>query len=564
MSDHGTPLLGIPSLKAEPWLTETLTMIVRRYGREFISATLVSTLLITCLALALPIALLHLYDRVLPNAAYGTLLALTLGVVMALVTETLLRIVRIRILSRVAAVSEAQVHRVAISRLLHASGRILDQRGNGYYAERLAAIGALREAWSGPTLQAMLDLPFVALYGLALWFIAGPLVVALLILVVLLVWLVVVAGLAVRRATEALNLAEERRFNFLFDALRAIQTIKILGAEQQFERRYERLQGSSAQLRRSASDAIGAGAELGALSASLFIMATTGFGALLVLQGDLTMGGLSAATMLAGRGMQPLLGAIGLWCRLQSLATARSRLGELAQLPDERRAGEPLLVPAGEIRLERVCFRPQARGGHLFDGIDVSIMPGTLVGLCGVNGSGRSSLLQLMAGEEAPDSGRVMIDGQDLAQTQRDVAGRIALVPAGTTLVQGTLLQNMTLHDAAAEHRAISLGRRLGLDAVAGGLPQGWHTPVGPGAHPLSRGIATRIGILRALLTEPRILLLDDVTADIDADGDALLRQMLTVLKGSTTVVIATHRRSVLALADCVLMLENGCLRDGR
>jgi ATP-binding cassette subfamily C protein LapB len=275
------------------------------------------------------------------------------------------------------------------------------------------------------------------------------------------------------------------------------------------------------------------------------------------------MGGLSAATMLAGRGMQPLLGAIGIWCRLQSLAMARARVAELAQLPDERRGGAALLVPVGEIRLEQVRFRPLARGGHLFEGIDLTIAPGTLVGLCGVNGSGRSSLLQVMAGEEAPDGGRVLVDGQDLAMAAQDVAGRIALVPSGTALVQGTLLQNMTLHDAGAERRAMRLGRQLGLDAVAGGLPQGWHTPVGAGAHPLSRGIAARIGILRALLAEPRILLLDDVTADIDADGDARLRQLLTALKGGTTVVIATHRRSILALADRVLMLEQGRVREG-
>ncbi|MDF2687663.1 MAG: hypothetical protein K0R61_978, partial [Microvirga sp.] len=153
-----------------PWLTRPFRALLGRFGIAFFMPVLEATLLITLLALALPAALLQVYDRILPNKATGTLVVLAITVALAILLEALLRHVRGRLLARMAATSEAQAHRQAMQCLLQAPLSALEANGNGYYAERLSAIGTQREAWSGPALQAMLDLPFALLYLVGIWY----------------------------------------------------------------------------------------------------------------------------------------------------------------------------------------------------------------------------------------------------------------------------------------------------------------------------------------------------------------------------------------------------------
>ncbi len=536
--------------------------LLRQAGAQAGGALLLASLLITLLALALPLALLQVYDRVLPNAALGTLGMLAVAVGTAILIETGLRMLRAQILGRFAAAAEAGAHHAAMARILGTSGQQFETHGNGYYAERLAAIGALREAWSGPALQAMLDLPFALLYLLALWWIAGPLVQVPLCILAAVVALGLFQGRRVRAGAQALAQAEERRFNFLFDTLRGLQSLKLLGAEHLIERRYERLQGSNAALRRALTDATAAGQESGLLLAQLATIGTASWGCLMVIEGTLTVGGLGACTMLAGRCMQPLLGAAALASRLQALHHARRCVADLATLPAEARADLPALqVTAGRIDMHAVRFGARLDGGFLFQGLCLDVAPGEIIGVTGANGSGRSSLLRLITGEARPCQGRVRIDGQDLRVTNCVPARRlVALVLPDPPVVQGTLLENLTLHQPELTEGALRLAGTMGLDTVAARLPGGWHTPVGTGGAPLTRGVAQRIGLVRALVQRPRILLLDDVTAQLDSEGDDCLRRLLAALRGHTTVVLVSHRRSILAVADRVLLLADGHL----
>jgi ATP-binding cassette, subfamily C, bacterial LapB len=372
-----------------------------------------------------------------------------------------------------------------------------------------------------------------------------------------------VAGRRVRSRAERLAAAEERRFNFLFDVLAGLNSLKLLGAERLLERRYDRLQGTSARLRRDLTGATAAAQEGGLMFAHLATIGTAAFGCLMVLDGALTVGGLSACVMLAGRSMQPLLGGIALWVRWQTLGDAKRRLAELDHLPAEARpALPPLRVWAGEVSLRQVRFGSLLGGGHLFEGLCLDLRPGEFVGVTGPNGSGRSSLLRLIAGEVRPLAGSVRIDGQNLAVHDHTPARRLlALVPPDPGLVAGTLLENLTLGQPELEADAIELGAQLGLEAVAATLPGGWHTPVGTAGMPLARGVQQRIGLVRALVQQPRILLLDDVTAQLDADGDARLGRVLGTLRGRMTILLASHRPSVLSRADRVLRIAGGRLR---
>jgi ATP-binding cassette subfamily C protein LapB len=521
---------------------------------------LLATLLVSLLSLALPIALLQVYDRILPQAATGTLVVLALAVGVAVLLELGLRIVRGDVLSRMAAAAEARAHALAMDRIAGTPASDFDRHGNGWYSERLNAIGTLREAWSGPALQAILDLPFALIYLLAIWLIAGPLVAgpAAALGCVLLIGLAV--GRITRRRAACLAAAEERRFNFLFDVLRGLDSLKLLGAERLLERRYERLQGTSAALRRDLAAATAGAQEGGMLFAHLATIGTAALGCLMAVQGTLTIGGLSACTMLAGRSMQPLLGGVALWARWQMLADARRRLDELAALPrEERPVCPPLALRAGAISLRGVRVGPPY--APLFKGLNLDIPAGGFVAITGPNGSGRTALLRLIAGEIEAEAGRVLVDGQNLAfRCTAGARADIALVAPDPALIGGTLMENITLRQPALELRALSFAVALGLDGVAAALPGGWHTQVGPGGVPLARGVRQRIGLVRALAQEPRILLLDDVTAQLDADGDRRLGQVLAGLRGRATILLVSHRRSILATADRVLHIAGGRL----
>lgn len=552
---------GTTAVSAGLWLTRPFKGLINRFGIAFLFPMLQATLLITLLALALPVALLQVYDRILPNKSVGTLAVLASAVAAAILLEALLRHVRGRLLARVAAASEAQAHRQAMQCLLNAPFAALEGHGNGYYAERLSAISTLREAWSGPALQAMLDLPFALLYLVGIWYLAGPLVLVPLALLCGVGLLAALTGRRVRRAARNLAMAEERRFNFLFDTLNCIHGMKVLGAEPLLERRYERLQGGSAQLRRTLAQTIAAGQEGGLLLAQIATVGVAALGCHMVLAGQLSVGGLGACTMLVGRTMQPLLGGVALWSRLQSLAESRRRVAEIGALPQERNFDRPpLRVTAGHILLQDVRFRTPHYSHWLFEGLGLDVRPGEIIGITGSNGSGRSALLRLIAGDLQPSDGRVLIDGQDLSQIDIGPARRLAaLVPPDPALVRGTLLQNLTMHQPQLEAAALRLAAELGLDQVASALPGGWHTPVGVAATPLPRGAAQRIGVVRALVEEPKILLLDDITSQLDGDSDTRLAKLLDGLRGRVTVIIVTHRPSTLGIAD-----RTFAIRDGR
>ena len=544
-------------------LATPLGALLREAAGRAAPELLLASLLVTLLALALPIALLQVYDRVLPNAAIGTLEMLAIIVLIAILMEAGLRMLRGQILGRLAAAAEAQAHRAAMGRILNTPSHHFEAHGNGYYSERLAAIGSLREAWSGPALQAMLDVPFALLYLVVIWWIAGSLVLVPFGVLLAVVLVAALRGGRVRKRAERLALAEEHRFNFLFDTLRGLQSLKLFGAEGLIERRYERLQGSTARLRRELSNATASVQETGLLLAQVSTVGTAAWGCLMVINGTLTVGSLGACTMLAGRCMQPLLSGAALWSRLQAVGHARRSVGELALLPSEARPSLPPLRPTvGHIALHKVRFGKMPDGRPLFDDLSLEVAPGEIIGIVAPNGSGRSALLRLVTGELYPVSGAVLVDGQDLRWHDSVPARRlVALVPPDPALLRATLLENLTLHQPELTEAALGLAVAMGLDVMAARLPGHWHTPVGIGATPLPRGVAQRIGIVRALVQQPRILLLDDVNAQLDQDGDARIIRLLANLRGRTTVILVSHRRSVLAVADRVLHIANGRLQ---
>jgi ATP-binding cassette, subfamily C, bacterial LapB len=523
---------------------------------------------INILSLVMPLTLLQVYDRILPNNAEGTLMLLVMGVGMALVLEALLRIARSYVSGWMGARFEHIAGCAAIERLMGSNIVKFEEQGVGGHLERLNALGTLREYYSGQTILALWDLPFAVLFLLGISYLAGWLVFVPITLITLFGISAIIVGKKLKNSIDLRMLADDRRFNFIIEVLGGVHTVKAMAMEEQMLRRYERLQEGCAEADYGVALHSASAMGVGSLFSQLTLFSVVGFGSTLVIDGMLTVGGLAACTMLAGRSMQPLQKVVGMWTRYQSIRLAKDRVHAIFKVPAEAPAGLPKMPPLrGDIEMRDMTFNfGKNRDGEplpdILTEVDISIKAGETVGIHGGNASGKTSLLYLMMAALNPSSGQVLIDGLDLADYDPvSIRRQIGYLPQDAVLFNGTIVENLTMFQADREDDALEVARLLGLGNVVAHMPMGYDTVVGDSAgDALPRGIKQRIAITRALVGKPRILSFDEANTAMDGRGDAILRNLLEKLKGRCTMVLVTHRPSVLNLSDRIYDLADARL----
>ncbi len=524
-----------------------------------------ASVFVNVLSLAMPLMLLQVYDRILPNMAESTLVLLVIGVGTALVLEALLRIGRSFVASWMGARFEYMVGCRAVERLMRTGITEFEQEGPGAHLERLGSLGVLKEYYSGQEYMTFWDLPFAVLFLGVIAYLAGALVFVPIVLTVAFAAAAWIVGRQLRKALGKRMVADDRRFNFIIEVLGGIHTVKALAMENQMFRRYERLQESCAEADFQVAAGSAGAASIGVVFSQLALFAVVGFGSTLVIDGMLTIGGLAACTMLAGRAMQPLQRAVGIWTRFQTISLARERLNKVFALKAESPMGLPQIPPIrGAVELRKVRFGYGDELPDIFHGIDLKVAAGEAVGIVGGNASGKTTLLYLMMGGLQPSAGKVLIDDLDLAEYDPvSVRSQIAYLPQHGTLFNGTILENITMFRPDRAEAALDMARFLGLDAVVAHMPKGYETEVATGAaESLPRGIKQRIAIARALVDKPRVILFDEANTSMDGAGDANIRAILERLKGRVTLVLVSHRPSVLRLVDRLYEIHDGVLRE--
>jgi len=527
----------------------------------------VATVFINVLGLALPLALFQIFDRVIPEKDASRLFWLIVCVGSALLLDAMIRVGRSYVCGWMGARLEHLTGCNALKRLFDANIMDFEKRGAGAYLERLNALGALRNFYAGPAVVAFFDLPFAVLYLAFVFYLAGPLVLV----PVILIAVFFTSALLLKKLSGTLNTlmeADDRRFGFIIEVLSAIHTVKGLGMEQQMLRRYERLQETSAEADFRVTRYKGAASSAGAMLSGLVVFAVAGFGAWQVIGGTLTTGALLGAILLAGRAVQPLEAAAGVWTQYQDFKLARQRLRDIFDMPIEKPAELMQLAPLqGSIDFEKLTFSyGKGKDGEdlppVFLGVDLRVEPGQTIGIVGPSASGKTTLLSLMMGQFAPTSGVVRIDGYDLRECKSsDIHHQVAYLPQEAVMFSGTFLENLTMFREERADDALGIAGLLGLDNVAAGLPQGFETVIGVGAEDkLPRGTRQRIAIARAMVDKPRILLFDEANSFIDGPGDAMLLDLLAKLKGRVTTIMVTQRPSMLRLSDRVLEIRGDTL----
>ncbi len=527
-----------------------------------LSTLIIATVGLNFLALALPVTILQVYDRIIPNAAIDTLWVLVGGVIIALIFEGLLRQGRSAITSWTAARFEHICNCRAMARLLDSDLVALEKDAPGVYLDRFKSIDSLRDLYSGQLLLTLIDLPFAALFLGLILYLGGWLVLVPILLFVPFAIIAAWGAARLRKVIEQRNTLDDRRYNFIIEVLMGLHTVKGMAMEAQMVRRYERLQEASARGVGEVTFFGGINQSMSALFAQATMAAVVGFGSLLVIEGQLTSGGLAACTLLAGRSLQPVLRGLGFWTSFQGIKLGRDRVNHLLNLPRESQPDQRELPQYnGAISFEGVRFGYADR--EIIAGVDLRIAPGEVISISGDNGAGKTTMLLLAMGLVRPVAGRVLFDGQDISSLDpTSLRKHVAFLPQSGVMFQGTILENLTMFQGGdAIDEAMHFSRLLGLDQIVNRLPRGYDTPIGGGANEiLPGGARQRIAIARALIGRPKLVLFDEANTSLDSSSDEFLKNTLLYLKGRHTMILVSHRPSLLRLADRSFVLTNGRL----
>lgn len=516
------------------------------------------------LSLALPIMMLQVYDRIIPHQAYGTLVVLASGVLVALALDAILRVIRSWLTGWITSTQEHAAGCAAVQRFCHADINAFSETDTGTHLQNMNALGRLREFYSGQALTALIDLPFVVLFLGLIAYLGRELVVVPLVLLILFLVMAVSFGRNLRDSLERRAVEDNYKSSYLVAILNGIHTVKSFAMEMFALRGFDRHQRRIAHESYGVALASGQSMLLGAAFGQLSLILTATAGVWLVLQNDLSVGGLSACTLLAGRTIQPVQRVLGTWLRLQDMSVAKQQASQLFVMPDRSFAHHDLANLRGDIAFDRISFSYDD-GTRVLSQVTLDIPAGEVVALSGEKGSGKSTLLQMVAGLHMPAGGQVLLDGNiNPASCPPSLLARsVGYLPQRAVIFKGSILDNLTgfRNDPMTTQAAQNAARELGLDVVINALPRGYQTQlIDSPADPIPPGVKQRIGLARVMLFKPKILLFDDADRALDKEGYNRLFRLMGRLKGKCTMMIVSEDQNLLSFADRFYHLENGIL----
>jgi ATP-binding cassette subfamily C protein LapB len=543
----------------EPGFIDEVADVFRSTSWDTVGATF----LINLLSLVLPLTLMQVYDRIVPNAAFSTLTLLVLGAGVALMLEAVLQYSRAITAGCSAARYEHLEGARVVKRILNARLSKFEEQGVGEHLENFNSLARLKDFYSGQAMRALIDLPFALIFVAAVAYLGGWLALVTIGVLTLFAITAAVLGRRLRAVLMERVTNDNRRQNFIVEVVSGIGTVKAMAMEAQMARRFERLQENCSKTNYKVAEAssFANGASTYFSYAMLFAVAATG--SLLVIDGSLSVGGLAASTLLSGRAMQPLQRAMGAWTRFQDVRIARARLKRDLNLEIDPGsiAVQPKLTGKEALVMTDVSFSYPGDDKPLLSNINLRIEPGKTIAIrTEVTGSGKSTLLHLMTGVLEPATGTVRLGSHNISELSPATKGRaIAYLPPKGPALKGIILENLTMFRPHRMAIALDLSRRLGLDDIAAQLPRGYETVIGDGVgDTLSQGVMQRISLVRDLAAQSQFILFDEANSAIDGAGDAELRTLLEEAKDRCGIVLISHRPSLLKLADVTYEMKDG------
>ncbi len=527
-------------------------------NRWIFAWALVGTLVLNIFGVLIPFYSMAVYDRVIPNNAMGSLGVLTVAALVLIGFEVVMRLLRSHLL-------EAAARRmdVALSAKVYAQClrlRAADRPASGgVLANTVREFEAVREFFATSTLTVLGDLPFTLLYLLAIALVGGMLALVPLLAIPVLIGVAWASRAPLARKVNASMQVSSQRTAHLFETMNGLDTVKALGAEAWSRRKWEGLTQVIAQNNLETREITARVNYINTAVLALVGVAVVAVGAVLMNDQAMTLGQIIAVSMLAGRALMPISQIAGLVVRWEQTKYSYAALEKIMAAPTDE-ANTSLQAPplSGALEFRDVSFA-YPKAPPVIERLNVKIRPGERVGIIGKLGSGKSTLLKLVLNQYAPSSGSVLVD--DLVTTQLQplsLRRQIGYVPQDVTLFHGSIRENIELGRVQASDEALLAALRAAcLDEVVVQLQDGVGTQVGERGDRLSGGQRQIVAIARALLTRPRLLLLDEPSSMIDPGTEQKLIGRLRALK-DTTIVVVTHRMAMLALVDRLVVMDAG------
>ncbi|WP_086969030.1 type I secretion system permease/ATPase [Vibrio coralliirubri] len=525
---------------------------------------LIASILINIFAIAAPMFTRLVYDKVVPNLAFETLWVLASGIFVVFLFDLLLKLMRSYFIDVAGKKSDILISSKLFSKVL---GIRMEAKpaSVGAFAKNLQEFESIREFFTSATIGSLIDLPFALMFLALIWLMAGNLVfVPVAGVVILIVYALLIQGPLRRTIEEGSRLASQKYAN-LIESLAGLETVKLFSAQSQFQFRWEEAVAHMANWNiksRRITDSIQNTAGFVQQSTNVGMII---FGVYLIAEGELTMGGLIAATMLSGRAIGPLVQLSLLSTRYNQAKSSMTLIEQVMSMPDEQEEGKRYIhrpVIQGHIALDKVTFHyPDSPVASIRD-LTLNISPGEKVAIIGRIGSGKTTLERLIMGLYKPTEGHVRIDDTDMEQLHHvDVRRNIGCIPQDSNLFYGSVRDNITLGRPLVDDRDVmDAANRAGVTAFTQQDPAGLERQVGEGGALLSGGQRQSIAIARAFLGRPPVLLMDEPTSAMDNRSEMHIKHQLNQLLPSETLILITHKTSMLDIVDRVIVMEKGCI----
>lgn len=529
---------------------------------------MLAALVVNLFALAVPFFSMNVYDRVVPNHATATLWFLGVGMLLVLGFDLVLKVVRGYILDVASKRIDIQVSALIMERVL---GMKMAARPEsvGSFASNLRAFEFIKDFIGSSSITALVDVPFAVVFLISLawispWFVLPPLLGGAVLL--LYTWL---TQEEMKTLMSLSQRAASQRNATLVESLVGIETIKAAGAEGVLQRKWERATIFLAQIGSKSKLLSSTTINVSGFIQQLVNIVTIMLGVYLLIEGQTTMGGIIAAGMLSSRAMGPLGAVAGIMLQYHNAHSALKGLETYMHLPVER-PEEAQFVHRGQVKgdleFRDVSFLYPGSDQKTLDGVNLKIRQGEKVGIIGRTGSGKTTLQKLIMGFYEPSEGQVLVDGMDIRQVDpADLRRSVGFVSQDNMLFYGTLRENIALGAPfATDNMVVQAADIAGVTEFANQNPKGFDMIVSERGESLSGGQRQAVCIARGLLNEPPVLLLDEPTSAMDFMAEDALKRRLKPVIAQKTLVLVTHRTSLLDLVDRLIVIEKGrILADG-
>lgn len=536
----------------------------------WVAKVVVATVIINLLAISTSLFAMQVYDRVVPTMAYATLTTMVVGMALIVVFDWVLKTLRARILDSVAIAVDKRVSQQVFDHLLHLRLDV-QPKSLGTLAAQVGGLDSVRQFFSSTVVFGLIDLPFALMFiafiaiigGQVGWVYAGLLPVALV--------LGLVTQIRLRDLMRKQLMRHNERQGLLVDTIRGAESIRAGNASWRFSEEWQAMTASIDRYNIQ-QKAINNFSSITTSSLSTFAyVAAAVVGVWQIEAGLLTMGGLIACSILGGRVISPIAQGVQYLTQWQGVRQSLSMVDQVLKLDSERRTDQALLLPEQlpeSIEVEKVRFTYPESAVQQLHVADLRFRAGERVLLLGPVGCGKSTLLKILAGLYRPNEGRVRLGDADLWEVDPQVvASHVGYLPQAVHLFKGTLRSNLALSGRAGDSRLLKIARDLGVEEIAASHPLGMNLVISEGGEGLSGGQRQLVGLARVVINQPRIWLLDEPTASLDADSEARVWSVLEQAVGPDDIlIVATHKpMQAMKLATRVVVMQQGeVVKDGK